>query len=181
SWGSSAASITCSTCHRSPPADGSHGKKHGEYFGNYTTSCSKCHPDHLREANAFSHATSAGKRPLSVRFTTYPNSGGTYAGGTVNYPDYLPNLNPARNGTCSDIYCHSDGRSGPPVKTLTWSDNRTTDCFTCHKGRTSDSTSENCEASGSGAPRKGTAPLISPCRPTGITALSARSGLGSIP
>lgn len=144
-WGSSPTGTSCSTCHMTPPSSGTHGKKHGEYFGNYTTSCSKCHPNHLREASIFSHATAAGKRSLSVGFTTSPNSGGTYAGGTESYPDYLNPLR-AKNGVCAEIYCHSDGRGGAAVKTppLAWSDSRTTDCYSCHRGRTDDSIPGNC-------------------------------------
>jgi len=147
-WGASPSLLTCSSCHISPPSDGSHGKKHGDYFGTSTASCAKCHSDHLAEANIFSHATGAGKRGLNIQFTTAPNSGGSYDGGSANYPDYLPRLNPARNGSCTDIYCHSDGRGGAPVKTLTWSDTKTTDCYTCHRGRTTDSTPGNCDGFG---------------------------------
>ncbi|HZV81397.1 MAG TPA: CxxxxCH/CxxCH domain-containing protein, partial [Geobacteraceae bacterium] len=147
-WGSSPASLTCSSCHNSPPADGSHGKKHGDYFGSGTGSCAKCHSNHLAESNVFAHATGAGRRGIRVQFTSAPNSGGTYSGGTTDYPNYLPRLSPARNGSCSDIYCHSDGRGGPPVKQLTWSDSKTTDCFTCHRGRTVDSTPDNCAGFG---------------------------------
>ncbi|HZV80847.1 MAG TPA: CxxxxCH/CxxCH domain-containing protein, partial [Geobacteraceae bacterium] len=143
-WGEDRSILTCTSCHSNPPLDGSHGKKHGDYFGTATDSCSRCHADHLAEASAFGHASGAGKRGVTVQFTTPPNSGGTYTGGTTNYPDYLPRLNPARNGSCNDIYCHSDGRGGPPVKPLTWSDTKTTDCYTCHRGRTVDSTPENC-------------------------------------
>lgn len=132
-WGSSAALMNCASCHDSPPSSGSHGKKHGEYFGAGPDSCAKCHEDHLAQGNSFSHASSAGKRGIKVQFTTDPNSGGTYTGGTLTYPEYLLPAS-ARNGSCNDIYCHSDGRGGPPVKQLTWSDNKTTDCFTCHRG-----------------------------------------------
>ncbi len=143
-WGDSPTILNCSSCHTAPPSDGSHGKKHGDYFGTATDSCAKCHMNHLAEANIFSHASGAGKRGLKIQFTTTPNNGGTYSGGTTNYPDYLPRLNPARNGSCTDTYCHSDGRGGSPVKTLTWSDSKTTDCFTCHRGRTTDSSLGNC-------------------------------------
>ena len=154
-WGI-ATTMNCTSCHISPPSGGSHGKKHGEYFGNYTTSCSKCHPDHLREVNIFSHATGAGKRSLSVRFTNAPKPGGVYTGGTESYPDYL-NPSRAQNGSCIDVYCHSDGRGGASVKNppLTWSDNRTTDCFSCHRGRTDDSTSDNCVGFGNWSASKG--------------------------
>ncbi len=147
-WGSDRTIMTCESCHNSPPLDGGHGKKHGDYFGTGSDSCGRCHSNHLAEASAFAHATAAGRRGIQVRFTAPPNSGGSYSGGTTDYPDYLPRLSPARNGSCSDIYCHSDGRGGPPVKPLTWSDTRTTDCHTCHRGRTSDSTPENCAGFG---------------------------------
>lgn len=146
-WGSSPSALTCSSCHPSLPSDGSHGKKHGDYFGTTSASCAKCHTDHLAEANVFSHASGAGKRGVKVQFTAYPNSGGTYSGGSNDYPDYLQASSP-RNGRCADFYCHSDGRGGPSVKSLTWSDSKTTDCFTCHRGRTIDSTAGNCDGFG---------------------------------
>jgi len=136
--------MTCTSCHNTPPLDGSHGKKHGDYFGTATDSCSRCHRNHLAEDNTFAHASGAGKRGIAVQFLTPPNSGGTYSGGTNDYPAYLPSMNPARNGSCVDTYCHSDGRGNPPVKPLTWSDTKTTDCFTCHRGKTTDSTPGNC-------------------------------------
>ena len=142
-WGNPLLPTDCSSCHASPPSSGSHGKKHGDYYGTGAVSCAKCHENHLAEENKFSHASSAGKRGIKVQFTTDPNSGGTYTGGTITYPDYLLPAS-ARNGNCNDIYCHSDGRGGPPVKVLTWSDNKTTDCFTCHRGRAADSVSGNC-------------------------------------
>ncbi|NJD91174.1 MAG: CxxxxCH/CxxCH domain-containing protein, partial [Geobacter sp.] len=155
-WGSSPTNLTCSSCHVSPPSDGSHGKKHGEYFGNSTASCAKCHADHLAEANNFSHASSAAKRGIKVQFTATPNSGGSYTGGDNSYPEYLQTM-PAlpRNGSCRDFYCHSDGRGGQPLKTLTWSDTKTTDCFTCHRGRTSDSTAGNCAGFGTWSAARG--------------------------
>lgn len=154
-WGSAplSAPAGCSACHGAPPADGSHpavsgpGKKHGDYLGTETGSCSRCHSDHAAEAAPFAHATSAGKRELVVRFTTAPNSGGVYSG-DVSYPRYLPSGNPARNGTCSGVYCHSDGRGGPPLKEARWSDPTAMACYSCHRGRGADSTSGNCDSVG---------------------------------
>jgi predicted CxxxxCH...CXXCH cytochrome family protein len=154
-WGEDRSILTCTSCHSTPPLDGSHGKKHGEYFGTAADSCTRCHNDHLAEANVFSHASAAGKRGIKVQFTTPPNSGGSYTGGTTSYPDYLPRLSPARNGNCTDLYCHSDGRGGPPVKPLTWSDAKTTDCYTCHRGRTVDSTPDNCAGFGAWSTARG--------------------------
>ncbi len=143
----------CTLCHHAPPSNGKHEGKHRQYYGEGTVVCSKCHPDHHIEPRPFSHATSAGKRPLAVQFTTSPNSGGNYIGGSVNYPDYLSSLSP-RNGTCTN-YCHSDGRKdaggNPGLATiaLSWSDSKTSKCISCHKGRTAlDNTQSNCTAIG---------------------------------
>ncbi len=136
SWGSNPAATNCATCHSAPPSDGSHGKKHGQTYGNGPESCAKCHPNHLAETHTFAHATSAGKRGLQIRFGA-PNSGGTYSGTPLKvrlgYPDYLPSQNPPRQGSCSGIYCHSDGLGNPPKDTPQWSAATTTNCDSCHR------------------------------------------------
>ncbi|HEY5973183.1 MAG TPA: CxxxxCH/CxxCH domain-containing protein, partial [Geobacteraceae bacterium] len=175
-WSASllAAPAGCSVCHGAPPTDGSHpaltgrGKKHGDYLGTGTGSCSKCHIDHAGAAKPFAHATSAGKRPLNVQFVTAPNSGGSYTG-NVNYPNYLPSQNPTRNGSCINTYCHSNASGQAPNVPLTWSDNRPAKCYYCHNGRTVDNTVDNCSEMGgvwtfvpSPEPNK---PDIGICRP----------------
>jgi predicted CxxxxCH...CXXCH cytochrome family protein len=128
----------CGTCHAVPPSDGNHpassgpGKKHGDYYGTTTTSCARCHPDHAGEAKPFAHATSAGHRGLVIGFSA-PNSGGSYSG-NVSYPGYLPSQNPARNGSCSGLYCHSDGNGGAPNTAPTWGSTLPADCSGCHGG-----------------------------------------------
>ncbi|GAB7026999.1 CxxxxCH/CxxCH domain c-type cytochrome [Geotalea toluenoxydans] len=126
----------CGNCHGLPPANGSHpattgsGKKHGDYYGTDENSCSKCHPGH----NTFSHATSAGHRPILLQFTTHPNGGGSYSGVMTNI-NYLPSQNKDRNGTCSGIYCHSNGSPdgrGTVSGTPTWGGSVT--CTGCHGG-----------------------------------------------
>ena len=165
-WGSPAldknSSANCSICHGAPPSDGAHpstsglGKKHGDYLGTTTSSCSKCHSDHLAEPNPFAHATSAANRALVVLFNLLPNYGGVYGGNgsNINYPHYLPSQNPTRNGACLNIYCHSDGKKNPitgiagaPTFSVSWSDSsdaNKTQCFSCHKGRMEDNTQANC-------------------------------------
>jgi len=146
-WGSEPLDTNCSTCHSSPPSDGSHpslsgpGKKHGDYLGTGAASCIKCHSDNA----TFAHATSAGMRNLVVKFTSAPNSGGSYTG-DLSYPHYLPSQNPARNGTCAGLYCHSDGRGGAPFMTPQWSSSNPLPCYGCHGGRSADSTQDNCNA-----------------------------------
>jgi predicted CxxxxCH...CXXCH cytochrome family protein len=151
--GNQTATGDCTACHYAPPSNGKHEGKHRQYYGNGTVVCSKCHPDHPAEVKPFAHATSAGHRPLAVQFTTTPNSGGTYLGGSVTYPDYLSQLSP-RNGTCTN-YCHSDGHkdasggAGPATIALSWSDSKSSQCISCHKGRTADdNTATNCAAIG---------------------------------
>ena len=121
---------TCNTCHGSPPASGAH-QKHAGYYGGVLTACVKCHPDHIPEGSPFGHATSAGKRGLLLQFVTTPNSGGAYSG-DISYPLYL--YNQSRNGSCSGLYCHSNGRGGAPNMTPSWSSSFGTSCSGCHRG-----------------------------------------------
>ncbi|SNB46426.1 CxxxxCH/CxxCH domain-containing protein [Geobacter sp. DSM 9736] len=143
-WGTDRLQRTsCNTCHSAPPTDGSHGKKHGDYFGTGTDSCSNCHIDHSAEPDPLAHALEAGKRSLAVQFSKAPNGGGSYTG-TTAYPYYLPSQNPDRNGACTNLYCHSDGIRRSGTITPRWSDTATTKCYSCHRGRTVDNTSAAC-------------------------------------
>lgn len=144
-WGS-APLVTpagCASCHGNPPADGNHpatagaGKKHGDYYGTGTGSCIKCHSDHTAEAKPFAHATSVGHRGLVLQFTTTPNSGGSYSKvANLAYPTYLPSQTSAanRNGTCTSMYCHSDGNGGAATAAATWGSTLPVDCSGCHGG-----------------------------------------------
>ncbi|WP_298268835.1 CxxxxCH/CxxCH domain-containing protein [Geobacter sp.] len=131
----------CGVCHGNPPSDGNHpsitgpGKKHGDYYGTGATSCGKCHVDHTAEAAPFAHASSAGNRSLILRFTATPNTGGTYSkSANLTYPNYLPSKNPMRDGTCSGMYCHSDGAGGAPGTVPAWGGTLPADCTGCHGG-----------------------------------------------
>jgi len=137
---SSATSNDCNRCHAAAPNDGNHPfgqQKHGLYYGTTTSSCGKCHPDHTSESLPFAHATSAGNRPLIVTFATAPNNGfGRYTG-NVTYPGYLPSRNAGRNGSCTNVYCHSPGTRAAgsvesPNRSAAWGG--TLDCIGCHKG-----------------------------------------------
>ena len=125
----------CNQCHGASPSAGhpTGGSKHGIYYGTGTASCLKCHPDHTAEAKPFAHATSVTSRGISVRFTAAPNSGGSYSGPTN---DFLPSQSNSF-GTCSGIYCHSDGTSlnGPyTVNTAPSWGGATLGCNGCHGG-----------------------------------------------
>jgi len=105
----------CSRCHDVAPATGSHpvsGSKHARYFGTGTGSCLKCHADHLAQGLPFSHATSAGGRPIEVKFS----GGGSFAG-----------------SVCSGLYCHSNGKGS--FASPSWG--ATLDCTGCHGSATS--------------------------------------------
>ncbi len=144
-WGTPPlAKSACSTCHSSPPADGSHGKKHGLYYGTDLTSCTKCHPDHRED---LSHALDAGKRPLSVQFSGV-NALGRYTSGSVRYPGYLPSQAPSRSGSCLNLYCHSDGTGRGPRIVPRWSGQETTQCYACHGGKATDNNQAACGAVG---------------------------------
>lgn len=126
----------CATCHSAPPTDARH-TKHAQYYGGVTTACVKCHPDHAAKGgkDAFSHATSAGRRGLAIQFSAFPNGGGSFDG-DVSYPLYL--YNPSRTGTCSNLYCHSPGTKAagydPPNQSPDWAGTLGTSCLGCHRG-----------------------------------------------
>lgn len=126
----------CATCHSAPPADARHAK-HAQYYGDVTTACVKCHPDHGAKPGkgAFSHATSAGRRGLAIQFTAFPNTGGSFSG-DVSYPLYL--YNPSRTGACTNLYCHSPGTKAgsydPPNQSPDWAGTLGTSCLGCHRG-----------------------------------------------
>jgi len=131
-WGGTAfaAPADCARCHAAAPATGNHpvaGSKHGAYYGTGTESCLKCHPDHLAQAAPFSHATSAANRGVAVQFASFPNSGGAYSGNGLGF---LPSQLKASFGSCSALYCHSDGAGHAPNRLPTWG--TTLDCKGCH-------------------------------------------------
>ncbi|GFO66303.1 hypothetical protein GMPD_42220 [Geomonas paludis] len=136
-WGSAAyaSPADCNSCHGASPTAGHpvSGSKHGTYYGTGTGSCLKCHTDHSAEAKPFAHATSVTHRGIAVSFNAAPNNGGSYSGPTN---DFLPSQSNTF-GTCSGIYCHSDGttKTGPFTVTTapSWG-NATLGCNGCHGG-----------------------------------------------
>jgi predicted CxxxxCH...CXXCH cytochrome family protein len=131
-WGSPrfAAPADCSSCHQMAPTTGSHpvpGSKHGSYYGTGAGSCLKCHPDHAGAVQPFAHATSVAQRGIALSFTTFPNSGGSYSGDGKNF---LPSQHKTGYGTCSNLYCHSNGAGGAPNLVPTWG--ARLDCTGCH-------------------------------------------------
>jgi predicted CxxxxCH...CXXCH cytochrome family protein len=140
-WGTSATTTSCASCHQASPTTFAH-PKHTVF-----TACVTCHSSHT----TFDHATSAG-RPISVVV-------GSYAGSNSNY---LPSQSTGRTlGSCSTAYCHSSGNvnnAGTAVapttfKTIAW-DAASIGCSGCH----GDSTVNKVHPTyASGAPASATA------------------------
>lgn len=109
-WGGAPFSSTadCSACHSTPATSGAHAK-HGTYTSAFKYSnlagCTKCHPDWATGLK-FSHATSAGHAGRNIAMSL---SEGGYSPGNWQY---LPSQSGTRTfGTCSNLYCHSQGTS----------------------------------------------------------------------
>jgi predicted CxxxxCH...CXXCH cytochrome family protein len=160
SWGSSAASVTCDTCHAAQPSTLSHSAHTAQYGG--TASCVKCHADHT---GSFQHATSAGNAGRNIDLSKMT---GTYTGSNFMYlPSQLGT--PRVTGSCGTNVCHStgqsaDGLSATPVYRagVIWSNAGTGACSTCHpvsgiatgshaKHVASDSNCGNCHAGATSA------------------------------
>jgi len=119
-WGETA-SFNCSSCHTSPRGNSGSHWRHETLFSN---DCSICHPNRT----SFSHATSVTHRGVEfVSAITYSGQGKNLLSGTPF-------------GTCSNIYCHSDGTRNPASSTFTskrgvdptWGGTLTGDCADCH-------------------------------------------------
>ena len=139
-WGSGI--INCSDCHGAPPAGvypaysggaaGSHARHDSYYSG--VVNCIKCHSDHNSESKRFSHATSVGKRSLSIYLRDpQHNPSGAYS--RTDITDYLPSqASELSFGTCSSVYCHSPGNRMsavlPPAKAAVWGGSL--GCNGCH-------------------------------------------------
>lgn len=146
-WGSAQFTYTnpttndCAKCHGNgttlaAPQDGSHPGtgKHGTYYGTDTGSCAKCHPAYT----TFSHSTSArtGGRNLSLQGTDLAPANYSLPA-NLAYPLSITNAAASRNGTCTNLYCHSDGTKAVAAFTATaaptWGVNTLT-CASCHGG-----------------------------------------------
>lgn len=115
-WGDST-TRDCSFCHQAIPDTYSH-PKHTSQYGD-ENSCVRCHGTHT----TFSHATSAGKRGISM-------AGNGYSGSNNKY---LPSQSALRTvGSCSTASCHASPYSTSPVTSPVWGD--TAGCAACHSG-----------------------------------------------
>ena len=132
-WGSTAAS-SCSTCHGEQPATLSHAIHLS--LANVQNSCSPCHTPY----STFSHATSAGKRPVNL------NSVG-YSGGNGKY---LPSQSSERTlGSCSSASCHVSPYGDNYLVSPMWG--ASAGCTSCHKDGGSFDGTSGAPATGSHA------------------------------
>ncbi|OGU18065.1 MAG: cytochrome C [Geobacteraceae bacterium GWC2_53_11] len=120
-WGGAAQ--TCSSCHDSggnaTGLSGLHAKHTG---GTYAFVCDRCHNETVDGNSSIKSTALHVNKSKDVTF----KGGGTYTSGTRS---------------CTATYCHSNGA------VVKWSDTAVTmTCYSCHKGRTSDSTAEKCAA-----------------------------------
>lgn len=146
-WGTDAATagFNCSSCHGNPPAGtpgnnyyGGAAGSHGTHSTVYSFACSKCHSDHTLDTVPFAHATSIGKRSLVVSPEDVHLYFGTYTSDRDR--NYLPGQAASHVfGSCTAIYCHSDGTSSaPPYATASgtaprWGVPASAACGSCHK------------------------------------------------
>ncbi len=94
--------------------------------GSYRFSCSACH----RAVHANGSATNNRAADVLFNFTTAGKSGSYSEGAARTTKDSGFSWT---GGTCTNIYCHSDGAGGGPKKAFNWaSPKNTLRCYGCH-------------------------------------------------
>lgn len=128
-WGGRV-TMTCTSCHNDASDTSELSGRHTRHAGasGYAYACDKCHSATATGSTAIRDRALHVNKVKDVAF----KEGGAYDSGTRS---------------CSNTYCHSDAL-GHPGKTVRWTDTATLACYDCHKGRTADSTPDNCAAIG---------------------------------
>jgi len=132
-WGTGTAA--CGSCHAIPPTAGRHSTHNNGYVGyknnsnttTYDFGCYKCHSDTANHASGPVTTT----RAALVNFdnlSTPQNASGIYAQGAPAGTDGTFNWT---NGSCTQLYCHSNG-AGVNVNNPTWNATPGTTCTGCH-------------------------------------------------
>ena len=125
-WGDT---VTCASCHADPATAGNLSGRHGKHTFStiYTSRCDRCHNGTLDANGNVKDKSKHANRSKDVFFS----EGGSYNSETRD---------------CA-TYCHSDARGGTPAVSVNWGDTgKQMQCYSCHKGRTGDSTESNCNA-----------------------------------
>jgi len=120
-----AATGACGSCHgataANPPTLGGHVKHAASFTGaGYQVACTTCHVNYLTQ-----HVDGLSEVAFDPAVSTVVT--GSYSGSSTMLDAY---------GTCSSIYCHSNGTGGSPLVTnFTWS--TSLNCAGCHGGLSS--------------------------------------------
>ena len=136
-WGGSA--LACTSCHSGGGDTTDLSGRHAGHTAasSYAFTCDRCHNGVVTGTDTVSDTSRHVDGSKTVSF----KEGGAYTTATTN---------------CS-AYCHSDARGGAPLQPVKWSEGATMACFSCHKGRTVDSTLLACTAvQGAWSSSKGT-------------------------
>ena len=124
---------TCGDCHGYPPQDGSarnvpggqftgsHEKHAGRNANQYTYICTQCHYDNGTD---FAHAR--GYRNIT---------GSSVPGNAYSGTKKVTSDNNNGTGTCTNVTCHSNGRTSPKQYATSPAWGSTTTCLSCHGGR----------------------------------------------
>ncbi|GAM09959.1 geobacter CxxxxCH...CXXCH motif protein [Geobacter sp. OR-1] len=129
----------CGNCHGTtndnPPTLGSHVKHTGSAagFNGYAFQCSTCHPatdvSHVQGSVRWQFGANNDPRVAAALYRAAGSLADEHAGATN---DLAPS---PTYGQCSNVACHSDGKSGTPRVAPVWGDSSfPTDCSGCHGG-----------------------------------------------
>ncbi|KAF0218944.1 MAG: cytochrome C family [Geobacteraceae bacterium] len=124
-WGDAA--LTCASCHADPNNADALSGRHGKHTVSaiYLSSCDRCHNNTVDASGKIIDKARHANKAKDIAFS----NGGSYNNATKE---------------CA-TYCHSDARGGTPAVAVKWSDTATSmTCYSCHKGKTTDSTTANC-------------------------------------
>jgi predicted CxxxxCH...CXXCH cytochrome family protein len=118
------ASLDCKSCHNytaaslSPMASGSHTAHVNDGAIMTNKSCDACHIETTSNGTSITDATLHVNQAKNVGIT------GTYDSNATPSDNFAANA-------CNNVYCHSDGKTAPTYKSVTWG-TTISDCVTCH-------------------------------------------------
>ncbi|WP_298268792.1 CxxxxCH/CxxCH domain-containing protein [Geobacter sp.] len=133
SWVGGPSQAACGACHGAtnavPPSRGSHTTHAGNSAGNYGFACAKCHPSVTDNSHVQGNVRWA-LNSTDVRIGGGAKYRGANSGGTNAV---APS---ASYGSCTSLYCHSNGfnAAAPTYRSPTWGN--TLDCTGCHGDKT---------------------------------------------
>lgn len=138
-WNASAGTLNCSSCHVTGTglSTGTHNKHVNSSIAT-PYACYKCHSATVNSTNSVISMADHVDRSITVKYSNSSTAvNGTYNG--VNASTGKTALTPGtRNGTCTNIYCHSYGTAATGtfrvMSTARWGGAITSNCSGCHGG-----------------------------------------------